>query len=65
MLQVKLNMAKWRDVKIAGNTVARFLDYNYPKYEQRLTVKKSVKPHNVLLRLGAAIQGKSNNHTLP
>ena len=65
MLQVKLNMAKWRDVKIAGNTVARFLDYNCPKSEQRLTVKKSVKPHNVLLRLGAAIQGKSNNHTLP
>ena len=39
MLQVKLNMAQWRDVKIAGNTVARFLGCNS---EQRLTIKESV-----------------------
>ena len=41
------------------------LGYNCPKSEQRLTVKESVKHHDVLLRLGAAIQGKSNNLTLP
>ena len=41
MLQVKFNMAKWRDVEIAGNTVARFLGYNCLKSEQRLTVKES------------------------
>ena len=35
-------------MKIAGNTVARFLGCNYLKPEQRLTVKESVKPHDVL-----------------
>ena len=49
MLQVKLNMAQWRDVKIAGNMVARFLGCNCLKPEQRLTVKESVKPRDVLL----------------
>ena len=48
MLQVKLSMAYWRDVKIIGNTVARFLGFNCLKPEQRLTVKESVKPRNVL-----------------
>ena len=62
---MKLNKAKWRDVEIAGNTLATFLCYNCPKSEQRLTVKESVKHHDVLLRLGAAIQGKSNKLTLP
>ena len=42
MLQVKLNVAQWRDVKITGNTVARFLGCNCLKPEQRLTVKESV-----------------------
>ena len=48
MLQVKLNMAQWRDVKIAGNMVARFLGCNCLKPEQRLTVKESMKPRDVL-----------------
>ena len=48
MLQVKLNMAQWRDVKITGNTVARFLGFICLKPEQRLTIKKSVKPCDVL-----------------
>ena len=48
MLQVKLNMAQWRDVKIAGNTVARFLGCNCLKPEHRLTVKESVKPYDIL-----------------
>ena len=48
MLQVKLIMAQWRDVKITGNTAARFLGYNCLKPEQRLTVKESVKPRDVL-----------------
>ena len=64
MLQVELNMEKWRDVEIAGNTVARFLGCNCPKSEQRLTVNENVKPQYVLVRLqgvGAAIHGKSNN----
>ena len=52
-------------MEIAGNMLATFLGYNCPKAEQRLTVKESVNPHDVLLRLGAAIQGKSNNLTLP
>ena len=51
MLQVKLNMTQWRDVKIAGNTVARFLGGNCVKPEQRLTVKESVKPRDVFTRL--------------
>ena len=58
-------MVKWRDGEIAGNTLATLLGYNCPKSEQRLTVKESVKPRDVLLRLGAAIQGKSNKLTLP
>ena len=43
MLQVKLNIAKLRDVEIAGNTKARFLGYSCLKPEQRLTLKESVK----------------------
>ena len=35
-------------MEIAGNTVARFLGYNCLKSEQRLTVKESVKPRDVL-----------------
>ena len=48
MLQVKLNMTQCRDMKIAGNMVARFLGCNCLKPEQRLTVKESVKPRDVL-----------------
>ena len=37
----RLNMAKWRDVEIAGNTVARFLGYNIIVLNQCYTENKA------------------------